>query len=126
MLKYKNTKKMVKIEALIGERKVIKISELELERYVNFFTNSYKENIEHSKTVMRTYPRWSSLMREGYKKFISLANDLAEAKKERVRAQYYTGTAFMKEEYRKKTEEFLEKVVYPYINKINALMEEAK
>ena len=48
---------MVKIEILIKEGKVARISELELGRYVNFFENSYKENLEHSTAVMITYPR---------------------------------------------------------------------
>jgi len=36
-----------------------KIVETELPRYLNFFTNSYKENLEHCKTVLNTFPRWS-------------------------------------------------------------------
>ncbi|HIG98756.1 TPA: hypothetical protein HA231_05025 [Candidatus Woesearchaeota archaeon] len=50
---------MVKIDILIAEGKVSKISELELPRYVNFFENSHKENLEHSKAVMAAFPRWS-------------------------------------------------------------------
>lgn len=34
---------MVKIETLLSEGKISKISELELKRYVDFFENSYKE-----------------------------------------------------------------------------------
>ena len=159
---------MVKIDTLIAEGKVVKINELELPRYINFFENSYKENLEHSTAVMITYPRWSiisgyyamhdltklliakdfllkielevhattikvlaeliknsellRLMEVGYNEFIVLANDLATAKKERVKAQYYTGTKFMKEEYRKRASEFRSEVVAPYVEKIKLLL----
>jgi hypothetical protein len=63
-----------------------------------------------------------SLMKRGYKEFISLANDLAEAKKERVKVQYYTGTEFMKEQYAKRANEFLENTVMPYLEKIKELL----
>ena len=43
------------------------------------------------------------LIEKGYKEFLSLANDLAEAKDERVKVQYYTGTGFMHEEYIKRS-----------------------
>lgn len=158
---------MVKIETLIAEGKVVKIGELELARYTNFFENSYKENLEHSKAVMTAYPRWSiisgyyamhditklllaknfmlkieleahattikvlaeliknnelvKLIEKGYNEFIFLANDLASAKKERVKAQYYTGSKFMKGEYRKRASVFLNEVVTPFIDKIKAL-----
>ena len=159
---------MVKIEILIAEGKVVKISELELSRYANFFENSYEENLEHSKAVVLTYPRWSiisgyyamhditklllaknfslkielevhattikvlaeliknaellRLIEAGYNEFISLANDLATAKKERVKAQYYTGTKFMKEEYGKRASEFMSEVVAPYVERIKLLL----
>ena len=159
---------MVKIEILIAEGKAVKISELELPRYVNFFENSYEENLEHSKAVALTYPRWSiisgyyamhditklllaknfslkielevhattikvlaeliknaellRLIEAGYNEFISLANDLATAKKERVKAQYYTGTKFMKEEYGKRASEFMSEVVAPYVERIKLLL----
>lgn len=159
---------MVKIEILIKEGKVSKINELELTRYINFFEQSYTDNLKHSKFILNEYSRWSiisgyyamhditklllakkfrlkielevhattikvldeliknkelsSLMKEGYKEFISLANDLAEAKKERVKVQYYTGTAFMKEQYKKRAEEFLNNTVSVYIEKIKELL----
>ncbi len=159
---------MVKIEILIKEGKVARINELELPRYINFFENSYKENLEHSTAVMVTYPRWSiisgyyamhditklllaknfslkielevhattikvlaeliknaellRLIEAGYNEFITLANDLATAKKERVKAQYYTGTKFMKEEYGKRASEFISEVVATYVEKINLLL----
>jgi len=55
---------------------------------------------------------------------MNLATDLAEAKKERIKAQYYTGTKFIKEEFRKRSKEFLEEVVKPYIEKIKKLLGE--
>ena len=60
-------------------------------------------------------------LEKGYKEFLTLANDLDEAKKERTKAQYYTGTAFMKEEYKKRAIEFL-KNVENYIDKIRGLI----
>lgn len=162
---------MVKIDILIKEGKIVKINELELQRYINFFDNSYKENLEHSRAVMSAYPRWSiisgyyamhdvtklllaknfflkielevhattikalselvknaellSLIEKGYAEFITLANDLAAAKKERVKAQYYTGTKFMKEEYGKRAQEFLDSVVTAYVEKIKILLGES-
>ena len=58
------------------------------------------------------------LLNTGYKDFIEMANDLAEARKERTKAQYYTGTEFMKQKYKEKAKDFLSSVVEPYLNKI--------
>ena len=123
---------MVKIEILMREGKVSRINEMEVERYVNFFENSYKDNLEHSRHVIEKFPRWSvisgyyamhditkfllarkfrlkidmevhataikvlreliknrsllRLMEEGHKEFIYIANDLAQAKNERIKA----------------------------------------
>lgn len=161
---------MVKIEILIDEGKVSKIKELELERYINFFENSYKDNLEHCEQTVENFPRWSiisgyyamhditklflakkfrlkiekevhattikvlkeliknreilNLIERGYREFINLANDLFEAKKERIKAQYYTGTTFMKEEFRKQSKEFLINIVEPYIKKMKKLLGE--
>ena len=62
------------------------------------------------------------LIEEGYKEFLSLANDLAQAKKERVKAQYYTGTEFMHQEYLKRAKSFYENKVLKYIEKLTALL----
>ncbi len=159
---------MVKIDTLIKEGKASKIKELELQRYINFFENSYKDNLEHSGYVKEPFPRWSiisgyyamhditklilakkfrlkielevhattikalkelihnerllELIEKGYEEFLFLANDLAEAKKERVKTQYFTGTEYMKEEYRKRAEEFLKNIVEPYIEKVKRLL----
>ena len=144
------------------------MSELELARYTNFFENSCKDNLEHSKSVKESFPRWSiisgyyamhditklllakkfrlkielevhattikalkeliqnklllELIEKGYEEFLFLANDLAEGKKERVKTQYFTGTEYMKEEYRKKAGEFLRVIAEPYIEKIRRLL----
>ncbi|MFZ3077545.1 MAG: hypothetical protein WA139_03760 [Candidatus Aenigmatarchaeota archaeon] len=159
---------MVKLETLMEEGKIEKISELELERYLNFFENSYKDDLEHSKSNIETFPRWSiisgyyamhditklflakkfrikilleihataikvlnelirnreiiELIEKGYQEFLSLANDLKEAKKERVKVQYYTGTKFMEDEYRKSASEFHKDVVLPFLKKIKELL----
>lgn len=160
---------MVKIDTLLEEGKISRIKELEIERYVNFFSSSFKDNLEHSKAIIETFPRWSiisgyyamhditklllakifnlkiefevhattikalseliknkevsKLLEEGYHEFIYLANDLAEAKKERVKTQYYTGTKFMKEEYKRRAKTFLANIAEPFIIKIKKLLE---
>jgi len=160
---------MVKIDILIKEKKVSKINELELERYINFFESSVNDNLEHSKFNIEKFPRWAiisgyyamhdmtklflakrfrlkidlevhsttikvlkelidnkellNLIEKGYKEFITLANDLAEAKKERVKAQYYTGTPFMKEEYSNRAKIFYNSIVLIYLNKMKRLLE---
>ena len=63
-----------------------------------------------------------SLIEKGHNEFISLANDLAEAKSERTKAQYYTGTEFMKEQYRKRAKEFLNDIAIKYLEKISRLL----
>ncbi len=129
---------MVKINTLLKEGKISIINELELNRYINFFENSYLDNLEHSRKIKEEFPRWSiisgyyaihditklllikkfrikvefevhattirllqeliknkeltELIEKGYKEFLTLANNLEEAKKERVKVQYYTGT----------------------------------
>lgn len=151
---------MVKIDTLLNEGKVSYINEIEMNRYVGFFEKSYLENLEHSKAVIDSFPRWSiisgyyalhditklllakkfrikveleihattikvlaeliknkeliDMIEKGYSNFIDLAQDLNEAKKERVKAQYYTGTRFMKEEYRKGQKNFM-KLLYWFI-----------
>jgi len=50
---------MEKIDYLFKTKKISRIIETERERYLNFFSNSYKENLEHCRYVLEKYPRWS-------------------------------------------------------------------
>ena len=161
---------MKKINYLFKTKKISRIIETERERYLNFFSNSYKENLEHCRYVLEKYPRWSiisgyyamhdiaklfladkfsikvefnvhqvtiEVLKElikdkqivvmlnlGYNELIRLLNDLAAARKQRTNAQYYTGTEFMHEKYRKDAEIFLNKTVIPFIEKIRMLKDE--
>ncbi len=155
---------MKKINYLFKARKISRIVETEKERYLNFFSNSYKENFKHCEFVISNFPRWSiisgyyamhdlaklfladkfslkidfnvhqtlievfneliknkelgKMLNLGYNELIKLLNDLATARKQRTKVQYYTGTKFMKEKYKKEAKLFLENTVIPFINKI--------
>ena len=157
-----------KIDDFLKKGRITKLNELEIERYVNFFDSSYKDDLEHCKSNVDKFPRWSiisgyyamhditklllakkfrikielkvhetaiiilkslikdreliSFIEKGYHEFKNLGNDLAEAKKERVKAQYYTGTEFMKTKYKENAEDFLNKTVLFYIEKILRLL----
>ncbi|MBT3463414.1 hypothetical protein HN451_00375, partial [archaeon] len=58
------------------------------------------------------------LIEESYESFQSLANDLSDAKNERVKVQYYTGSDFMKDKYIRQSKEFFYNLVKPYVEKI--------
>jgi hypothetical protein len=155
------------INYLLKTKKISKILETEKERYLNFFSNSYKENLEHCKYNLEKYPRWSiisgyysmhdlaklfladkfsikielnvhqttidilkelikdkqiiDMLNIGYSEFIKLLNDLSTAKKQRTKAQYYTGTKFMKEKYKEEAIIFLNKTVIPFIEKVKSI-----
>ncbi len=161
---------MVQINTLLKEGKISRIGEFEIGRYINFFENSYQDNLEHCKKNIGEFPRWSiisgyyamhditkllfvkkfrikvdfevhattikllqeliknkelfNLIEIGYKEFLSLANDLTEAKKDRTKVQYYTGTKFLKGEYGKRANQFYSKIVLVYIEKIKRLLAE--
>ena len=68
--------------------------------------------------------RLLALIERGYQEFLFLANDLEEAKKERVRTQYYTGTTYMKEAYAERARIFFRDVVEPYLEKMQRLLED--
>ncbi len=149
---------------------ISKIVETELQRYLNFFEQSYKENRDCAEYLTETFPRWSmiagyyamhdltklflakqflikvelrvhkttvelmqiickdkellSLLQSGYEEFLKMANDLAEAKQERIKAQYYTGSEFMKGKYKEKAAQFVKEIVRPYLKKLGNLMKE--
>jgi len=62
-----------------------------------------------------------NLLNKGYDELREMMNDLVDAKEKRINAQYYTGTKFMKDKYRKEAKDFLFKIVYPFIEKIRGL-----
>jgi hypothetical protein len=155
---------MNKIDYLFKSGRITRIIETEKERYLNFFSYSYKENLLHSEHVISSFPRWSiisgyyamhdlaklfladkfsikvelnvhqtvidifnelvknkelgKMLNLGYDELIKLLNDLAIAKKQRTKVQYYTGTKFMKEKYEKEAKLFLQNTVFPFIDKI--------
>ena len=152
---------MVKLEILFKEKKISRVKETELERYINFYKQSYLDNLNHCELNKNLYPRWSiisgyyamhdvsklflvsnfrfkierqvhattikvlrevlkdkeilDLIEESYESFQSLANDLSDAKNERVKVQYYTGSDFMKDKYIRQSKEFFYNLVKPYI-----------
>ena len=99
---------------LIAKRYMLKI---ELE--VHATTIKVLRNIIKDKEIV-------GMLETGYREFISLANDLAEGKTERTKAQYYTGTAFMRERFQNISDEFLIKNVIPYLDKIKKLLGDEK
>ncbi len=96
-----------------------KIFALKIDLEVHSTTIKVLRELIRNKEIIR-------LLQEGHDEFISLANDLAEAKKERVKTQYYTGTEYMKKEYQKMAKSFLEETVEPYLSKMNKLLEAGK
>lgn len=46
-------------EKFLKNGRISKLNELEIERYINFFDNSYKDNLEHSKENTNNFSRWS-------------------------------------------------------------------
>ncbi|MBU1199580.1 MAG: hypothetical protein KKF46_08445 [Nanoarchaeota archaeon] len=159
---------MVKLDILFREHKISRIKETELERYTDFFTNSYKDNLMHAKANVNEFPRWSiisgyyamhdisklliakvyrlkieqevhattikvlrelikdketlKLIEAGYEQFKNLANELSDAKKERVKVQYYTGTDFIRKKYERMAKEFMSDADI-YLEKIRKIME---
>lgn len=158
---------MNKIDALFRTKKISKLNLEDRQRYLNFFSHSYKENLEHSQFNLEKFPRWSiisgyyamhdvtklfiadkfnikidfnvhqttidvlkilikqkeaiDMLNLAYNEFTKLLNDLAEAKSKRTKVQYYTGSAFLSEQYRKEANKFFNEIVLPYINKISNL-----
>jgi len=61
------------------------------------------------------------MLNKGYEELKEMMQDLIGAKDKRTKAQYYTGTKFMKDKYKKEADYFLEKIVIPFIEKIRSL-----
>jgi hypothetical protein len=76
---------MVKIDKLLKKKKISRINELELERYINFFNNSVNDNLNHSKFSMLNFPRWSII--SGYYAMHD-ATKLLLAKQFRIKIDY--------------------------------------
>ena len=158
---------MKKINYLFKTGRISKILETEKKRYLDFFSNSYKENLEHCEFCLEKFPRWSiisgyyamhdisklfiadkfsikvnfkvhqttidvfgelikdkemiEMLNLGYKELIKLLNDLSFAKRQRTKAQYYTGTVFMHQKYKEEARIFLDKTTIPFIEKIKNL-----
>jgi hypothetical protein len=157
------------INNLFKERKISRINDLEIERYINFFEVSYKDNIDHSYFVLEKYPRWSiisgyytmhditklffvkkyglkvnkqeahattialveeltnekeitKLLKDAYDEFKGLSLELSNARNERSKAQYYTGSYYAFEYFYKRAEEFYKDNSKPYINKMLKLI----
>ena len=62
------------------------------------------------------------MIRAGYHEFISLAQDLEEAKRERVKVQYYTNTKYLYKEYKKRAEDFFNGISLAFVIKIEGLL----
>lgn len=50
---------MNKIDSLFKIGRISKLNADEKSRYINFFSSSYKENLEHCKFNLVSFPRWS-------------------------------------------------------------------
>jgi hypothetical protein len=71
-----------KLKELFLKRKISRIGELEIERYINFFQNSYKDDLAHSNENVDKFPRWSII--SGYYAMHDIAK-LFLAKKFRIK-----------------------------------------
>lgn len=96
-----------------------------------FIAKSYGLKIErdvHATTIgimreiMGDREELIQLFETGYQQYIDMVTELENAKRERSKAQYYTGSWFMREEYKRKAKRFLEFTVEPYLDKINVLL----
>jgi hypothetical protein len=158
---------MTLLDNLAESGKISRINELEKERYLRFYTVSYKDDLEHSKFAIEAHPRWSiisgyyamhdatklfiaraygfkidedvhsttikllteilkdesliSLFESGYSEYRKMATELYGAREERRRAQYYTGTSFADDYFRRRARKFHEEIVEPYLDKLEIL-----
>ena len=88
---------------------------IKIDTKVHKTTINIMEEITEDKQLLK-------LLKIGYEEFTKMAADLTEARNKRQEAQYYTGSEFMKEKYKKEAETFLNSTVVPYLNKINSMI----
>lgn len=101
----------------ISKLLIARIYRLKIDREVHATTIKVLREILKDAEALR-------FMEEGYEEFQNLADELSDAKRDRVKVQYYTGTDFMRGKYKKRALEFGIEVVKPYIDKINRLLEQ--
>jgi len=89
--------------------------QIKIDAKVHKTTIKITEEITEDKQLLK-------LLKIGYEEFIKIAADLTEARNKRQKAQYYTGSEFMKEKYKQEAEIFLNKTVSVYIEKINSML----
>lgn len=95
---------------------IAKVYRLKVERRVHATTiKVLRELLKDEETL--------KLIEEGYEEFQNLATELGDAKKDRIKVQYYTGTSFMRDKYKQRASEFYEGLVKPYVTKIKKLLE---
>ena len=63
-----------------------------------------------------------SLFESGYEEYRRMAEELASAKRERSRAQYYTGTPFSSADFKRRARKFHDEKVLPFIEKMMVIM----
>lgn len=63
-----------------------------------------------------------ALFESGYEEYRNMAGELESAKRERTKAQYYTGTPFSSSEFKRKSRKFHDEKVVPYLEKLKVLM----
>ncbi|MBR9689744.1 MAG: hypothetical protein GOV01_02535 [Candidatus Altiarchaeota archaeon] len=155
------------IETLLRERAVARLTDFELDRFLNTYEKGYQDNLKCMDFVLDKFPRWgivigyfamhdisklliakkqmlkvntnahkntiellrglvqdrslTKLLEEGYEDFKSLADELTDAKRERVRAQYYKGTPVLGEQWKADAHSFA-KNVKDFVTRIEELL----
>lgn len=63
-----------------------------------------------------------ALFESGYEEYRRMAGELASAKRERAKAQYYTGTPFSSADFKRRSRKFHDEKVLPYIEKLLVIL----
>lgn len=63
-----------------------------------------------------------ALIESGYEEYRNMAGELKKAKWERTRAQYYTGTPFSSNEFKRRSYKFHDEKVVPFLEKMSILL----